>query len=108
MVYICQAVLEKTDLEPCLEKVFAGVAHAVFRSDSAYIYIGRVKKLKDLSERLTCRVHAFESGILLHRLVASFVESQLFAGVRGKVSMDFPSMSACHAVRRPYATVLHE
>ena len=73
MIYISDTVLEEVDLESSLLQVFAGVADAVFGGDSAYIYIGGVKKLENFSKSLSSLIHAVESGILLFRSATAFV-----------------------------------
>ena len=108
MIYICYAVFKKMNLETCLHKVFAGIAYAVFGRDAADIYICCVKKLQNLAEGLACAVCSFKSGILLHALVAALVKGKLFRCVRKKVLVDLSSMSAGHAVGRPYASLLLE
>ena len=50
VIHIGYAVLEKMYSEPCLEKILAGVADALFGSYTADIYISRVQKFKNLSE----------------------------------------------------------
>ena len=79
MVYICNAILEKMDLESCLEKVFAGFADTVFGGYSADIYIGRVEQFQYLAKRLSGSVDAFVTRVLFSVSVASLVESELFA-----------------------------
>ena len=108
MVYICKTILQKMNLEAGLEEVFACVAHAVFRSNAADVYVCSVKKLEDLSERLSCRVDALESGVLLYSLVASFVECELFACVWKQVGMDLSAAGTGYAVRRPCSSEFHE
>ena len=108
MIYICYAVLQKMNLEACLEQVFASVADAEFGCDSAYIYVGRVEKLEDLAERLAGAVHALESGILLDGFIASLDENEFFHCVWLQVIMDFSASCAFHAVCRPCSAVFLE
>ena len=108
MIYICEAVLEQTHLESGLEKVFAGVSHAVFGRYAADIYIFCVEELQNLSERLSGFVDALEARVLFFRLVTSFVKSQFLAGVRLEIFMYIPSAGASDAVGRPYASLLLE
>ena len=64
MVYICKAILQKMDLESGFQKIFASVTDAELSGDSAYIYIGGVEKLENLSKRLSGGIDAFISGVL--------------------------------------------
>ena len=98
VVNISEAILEKTDLESSLEKVFACVLYTVFGGDSTHIYVSGVKQFEDLSQGLLGGVHAFESRVLLESLVASFVEGQLLTCIRKQFRMDASSSSACNAV----------
>ena len=107
-VNVSEAILEKTDLESGLEKVFTCVLYAVFGCDSADIHIGGVKQFKDLSQRLLGRVHSFKSGVLLYGLVASLVECQFLACIWKEFFVDAASSSTCYAMRRPNAAVLLE
>ena len=108
MVYICDAVLEKMDLESGFQKIFASVTDAELSCYSAYIYIGGVKELENLSKRLSGGIDAFISRILLLCLVTSLVESKFLCRVRHKVCVDFASMGAGDAVRGPCATESYE
>ena len=108
MVYICDAVLEKMDLESGFQKIFASVTDAEFSGDSAYIYICGVKELKNLSKRLSGGIDAFISGVLFLCLVTSLVESKFLCCIWHKVCVDFASMCAGDAVRGPCAAESHE
>ena len=108
MVYICDAVLEKMDLESGFQKIFASVTDAELSGDSAYIYIGGVEKLENLSKRLSGSIYAFISGVLFLCLVTSLVESKFLCCIRQKVCVDFASMCAGDAVRGPCSTESHE
>ena len=108
MIHICYAVLQKMDLEACLEQVFASVADAELGRYSAYIYISRVEQFEDLAERLAGAVHALESGILLDSLVASLVKDEFLYGVRLELFMNLSTMCAGYAVRWPDAALLLE
>ena len=108
MIDICDAVLQKMNLESRLEQVLAGVPYAIFCSDAADIYVSRVQQFQNLAQRLAGLVDSFESGVLLHSLVATLVKGELLVYIRQKVLVDFPAVSAGHAVRRPDATLLLE
>ena len=108
VIDISQTILQKMYFEAGLQKIFACVAHAVFRSDSAYIYVGRVKKLQHFSERLFGIVDALESRILLESLVTSFVECQLLFCIRLERAVYFAAMGAGYAVSRPDASIFLE
>ena len=108
MVYICKAILQKMDLESGLEEILACVADAVFCCDSAYVYISCVEQFQNLSERLAGIVYTFITGVLLNGLVASFVESELFACVWKQVFMDLSAAGTGYAVRRPCSSEFHE
>ena len=97
-VYICDAVLEKMYLEAGFLEVFAGIADAVLCSDTAYIYVSGVKKLENFRQWLSCIVYSFKSRILFGVAVASYVKSQLFAGIWSKALMNLASSGACHAM----------
>ena len=105
MIYVCQTVLEKVDFESGLKQVFAGVPHAIFGSNTAYIYICGVKQFKNLTKRLVCIVDSFESRILLNSLVATFVESQFLDSIRLELFVDFSSVCPCNAVRWPDSSI---
>ena len=92
-------------LESGLQQVFTCIANAIFRCDSADIDVSRVQQLKNLSKGLAGCIHSVKPRILLHLLVASFVECQFFGGIRKEVLMDFTSVSSRYTMRRPDAAV---
>ena len=108
MVYICDAVLEKMDLESGFQKIFASVTDAELSGDSAYIYIGGVEKLENLSKRLSGGIDAFISGVLFLCLVKSLVECEFLRNIWKEVVMYLTAMSSCNAMRRPYSPLLLE
>ena len=108
VIYVCDAVLEKMNLEPCLEQVFACVADAIFCSYSAYIHICRVEKFEDFAERLPSVVDTFKSRVLFDSLVAAFVECKLLDGVWQEILVDIAAAGAGNAVRRPDASLILE
>ena len=105
---IGDAVFQKMNVETSLEQVLASVPYAIFGRDAAYIYVGRVQKFQNLAKRLPCLVDPFESGVLLHSLVATFVEGEFLVHIRQKVFVDLASLGSGNAVRRPDSTMFLE
>ena len=100
--------LQKMNLESRLEQVLAGVPYAIFGRDAADIYVSRVQQFQNLAQRLAGLVDSFESGVLLHSLVATLVKCEFLVYIRQKVFMYLTSSGSGNAVRRPYATLLLE
>ena len=80
-VYIGEAVCEEMYSESGILEIFASVADAVFCGYSADIYVGGIKKFKNLSKGLLCIIKRFKTRVLLGSFIAAFVKSKLFADV---------------------------
>ena len=108
LIYPAEAVLKNSDLETSLQEIFGGVSYTVFSGNAHQINQLCSKQLQNLAEALASIIATFESGILLLRRVASFIESKIFLNKRKKVLMDFAAAGAGHTVRGPGAALLHK
>ena len=103
-----EAVLENGDFETGFQEVFSRVADTIFGCDTYHVNHLCTKKLQHLRQALAGGVAAFESGILLNRRIASFIESKLFGHERLQVVVDLAATRSGHAVRGPGAALLNE
>lgn len=103
-----KAVLENGDFETGFQEVFSRVADTIFGCDTYHVNHLCTKKLQHLRQALAGGVAAFESGILLNRRIASFIESKLFGNERLQVVVDLAATRSGHAVRGPGASLLNE
>ena len=108
LIYPAEAILKNCHLETRLKQVFRGVADAIFRGYPRQVNYLCSKQLQNFVQALPRTVAAVESGILLLRGVASFIEGQLLLHEWKKILVDLASAGAGHAVRGPGAALLHE
>ena len=103
-----EAVFEDGDFETGLKKVFSRVADTVFGCNTHNINYLCTKQLQHFRQTLAGGIAAFESGILLHRRIASFKEREFFLHEGLEVVVDLAAAGAGHAMRGPGAALLHE
>jgi len=103
-----EAIFDDGDLETGLEKVFGGVADAVFGGDAGNIYHFGPEQVQHIGKALARFVAALETGILFLRRITALIECKFFVHERKKVVVDCATAGACNAVRRPGAALLYE
>ena len=108
VIDISERLLQDRDGETCLQQVLSRVADTEFRRDADNQHAPHVEDFQHLGKGLAGGVAAFETRILLERLVAAFAEDAGFVGKRLEVVVDLGAARPADAVGRPRSPLLRE